>query len=128
MLLFGAESFIFQFAIKNLKIKISRTKILPVVLYGCETWSFTLRKKRRVKVFKNRVLRRIFGRKRDDVTGEWRNYVMRSSPYIIRVIKLMRLKWAAHAARMWYRRDGYRVVVKKPEGKRPLGRPWPTWG
>jgi hypothetical protein len=54
---------------KNTKIKIYRTIILPVVLYGCETWSFTLREEHRV--FKNRVLRRIFGRKRDEVTGEW---------------------------------------------------------
>jgi len=56
---------------KNLKIKIHRTIILPVVLYGCETWSLTLREKRRLNVFENRVLRRIFGPKRDEVTGEW---------------------------------------------------------
>ena len=57
---------------KNLKIKIYRTIILSVVLYGCETWSFTLRDKRRLRVFENRVLRRIFGPKRDEVTREWR--------------------------------------------------------
>ena len=57
---------------KNLKIKIYRTIILPVVLYGCETWSLTLREERRLRVFKNRVLRRVFGSKRDEVTGEWR--------------------------------------------------------
>jgi len=57
---------------KNLKIKIYRTVILPVVLYGCETWSLTLREKRRQRVFENRVLRRVFGSKRDVVTGEWR--------------------------------------------------------
>jgi len=57
---------------KNLKIKIYRTIILPVVLYGCETWSLTLREERRLRVFENRVLRRIFGPKRDEVTGEWR--------------------------------------------------------
>jgi len=56
----------------NLKIKIYRTIILPVVLYGCETWSLTLREERRLRVFGNRVLRRIFGPKRDEVTGEWR--------------------------------------------------------
>ena len=59
---------------KNLEIKIYRTIILPVVLYGCETWSLTLRKKRRLSVFENRVLRRVFGPKRDEVTGEWTPY------------------------------------------------------
>jgi len=57
---------------KNLKIKIYISIILPVVLYGCETWSLTLREERRLRVFENRVLRRIFGPKRDEVTGEWR--------------------------------------------------------
>ena len=57
---------------KNLKIKIYRTIILPVVLYGCETWSLTLRDEHRLRVFENRVLRRIFGPRRDGVTGEWR--------------------------------------------------------
>jgi hypothetical protein len=56
---------------KNVKTKIYRTIILPVVLYGCETWSFTLREECRLRVFENRVLRRIFGPKRDEVTGEW---------------------------------------------------------
>ena len=57
---------------KNLKIKIHRIIILPVVLYGCETWSLTLREEHKLKVFENRVLRRVFGPKRDEVTGEWR--------------------------------------------------------
>ena len=57
---------------KNLEIKIYRTIILPVVLYGCETWSLTLREEHRLRVFENRVLRRVFGPKRDEVTGEWR--------------------------------------------------------
>ena len=57
---------------KNLKIKIYRTIILPVVLYGCETWSLTLREEHRLRVFEKRILRRIFGPKRDGVTGEWR--------------------------------------------------------
>jgi len=57
---------------KNLKIKIYRTVILPVVLYGCETWSLTLREGRRLRVFENRVLRRIFGPRRNKVTGDWR--------------------------------------------------------
>jgi len=58
---------------KNLKIKIYRTIILPVVVYGCETWSLTLREERRLRVFENRVLKRIFGPRRNEVTGEWRN-------------------------------------------------------
>ena len=77
---------------KNLKIKIYRT-ILPVVLYGCETWSLTLREERRLRVFQNRVLRRIFGPKRDEVTGEWRKLHneelnnLYSSSNILRIIK-----------------------------------------
>jgi hypothetical protein len=77
----------------NLKIKIYRTLILPVVLYGCEAWSLTLREERRLKAFENRVLRRVFGSKRDEVTGEWRklhneeiNYLY-SLPNIVRVVK-----------------------------------------
>ena len=72
MLLFGAESLSYSFLSKTLKIKIYRTIILPVVLYGCETWSLTLREERRLRVFENKVLRRVFGRKGDEVTGEWR--------------------------------------------------------
>ena len=69
MLSFGAQSFVFQVAIQNLKIKIYRTIILPVILYGCETWSLTLREERKLRVFENMVLRRIFGPRRDEVTG-----------------------------------------------------------
>jgi hypothetical protein len=69
----GAESLVFQFAIKNINTKIYRTVILSVVLYGCETWSLTLlRDERRLRVFENRVVRKIFGTKRAEVTGEWR--------------------------------------------------------
>jgi len=72
---------------KNLKIKVYRTIILPVVLYGCETWSLTLREERRLRVFENRVLRRVFGLKRDKVTGNGENGTMRSlgifTPYPI---------------------------------------------
>ena len=63
---------------KKLKMKICRTIILPVILYGCETWSLTLREERRLRVFENRVLRRVFGPKRDEVTGNGENYIMRS--------------------------------------------------
>jgi len=71
LLSFGAESFVFRFVTKNIKIKIYRTIILFAALYGCETWSLALREERRLKVFENRVLRRIFGRKRDEVTKDW---------------------------------------------------------
>jgi hypothetical protein len=78
---------------KNLKIKIHKTKILPVCLYGCETWSLTLREEHRLRVFENRVLRRISGPKRDEATGEWRKLHNKelndlySSTNIVRVIK-----------------------------------------
>ena len=91
---------------KNIKIKIYGTIILPVVLYGCETWSLTLRKELRLRVFENRVLSRIFGPKRDEVRGEWRKLhneelnVLYSSPNIVRMIKSRRMKWAGHVARM----------------------------
>jgi len=82
-----------------------RALILPVVLYGCETWSRTLREERRLRVFENRVLRIIFGPKRDEVTGEWRKRNVEpndlySSPNIIRVIELKTMRWAGHVARM----------------------------
>jgi len=73
LLLFGAEPFVFQAAIQKFKDQdIYRTIILPVVLYGCETWSLTLREERKLRVFENRVLRRIFGPRRDEVNGDWR--------------------------------------------------------
>ena len=72
VLSFGAETFVFQFAIQNLKMKIYRTIILPFVLYGCESWSLTLREERRLRVSENRVIRKIFGLRSDEVTWEWR--------------------------------------------------------
>jgi hypothetical protein len=101
--------------------------ILSVVLYGCEIWSLTLREEHRLRVFENRVLRRIFRPKRDEVMGEWRklhNEELRdlySSPSIIRIIKWRRIRWAGNVARMG--RSALRLLVGKPEGKRPLGRP-----
>jgi hypothetical protein len=104
-----------------------------VVLYGCEIWSLTLRKERRLRVFENRVLRRILGPKRDEVTGEWRKLYneelngLYSLPNIVRVIKSRRIRWAAHVARMGEGRVVYRVLVGKPEEKRPLGRSRHRW-
>ena len=87
---------------KNLKIKMYRTIILPAVLYGCETWSLTLWEERKLRVFEMLVLRRIFGPRRDEVTGEWKRLHneelnnMYSSPNIVRVIKSRRMRWACH--------------------------------
>jgi hypothetical protein len=97
--------------------------------YGCETWSLTLREKRRLRVFENRVLRRVFGPKRDEVTGEWRKLHneelndLYSLPNIVRVVKSRRMRWAGHVARMGEERGVHRMLVEKPEEKRPLGRP-----
>jgi hypothetical protein len=93
----------------------------------------TLREEHRLRVFENRVLRRIFGPKRDEVTGEWRklqNEELRdlySSPSIIRIIKSRRTRWSGHVARLTEKRNAYRLLVEKPEGKRPLGRPRRRW-
>jgi len=114
-------------------IKIYRTIILPVVLCGCETWSLTLREERRLSVSENRVLRGMFGSKRDEETREWRKLRneelndLYSTPYIVRVIKSRRLRWAGYTTRMGERRGVYRVLMGKPEGKRPLGRPRRRW-
>jgi len=79
LLSFGAEYFVFQVAIQKFKDQdIYRNIILPVVLYGYETWSLTLRKERKLRVFENKVLRRIFGPRRDEVTGDWRSCITRS--------------------------------------------------
>ncbi|KAJ4442522.1 hypothetical protein ANN_04109 [Periplaneta americana] len=118
---------------KNLKVRIYKTVILPVLLYGCETWTLTLRGEHRLRVFENKVLRKIFGAKRDEVTGEWRKlqntelHALYSSPDIIRNLKSRRLRWAGHVARMGESRNAYRVLVGRPEGKRPLGRPRRRW-
>jgi hypothetical protein len=102
-------------------------------LYGCETWSLTLREEHRLRVFENRVLRRIFGPTRDEVTGDWRKLHNRelhnlySSPDLIRQIKSRRMRWAGHVARVGEGRNLYRVLVGRPEGRRPLGRPRRRW-
>jgi hypothetical protein len=107
------------------ELYIFRTGILSI--YGCETWSLALREERRLRVSENRVLRRVFGPKRDEVSGEWRKlhneelnglYFL---PNIVRVVKSRRMRWAGHVARMGEDRGVHRVLVRKPEGKRPLG-------
>ena len=91
----------FSLLFKNIKIKICRTKILPLVLHGCETWSLTMRKECRLRVFENRVLRRIFRPKREKLTVQWRELHneelndLYSPPNIVQVVKLGRIKWAS---------------------------------
>ena len=108
---------------KNLKIKIYRSIMLPVVLYGCETWSLTLREERKLRVFENTVLRRIFGPRMDKVTGEWRRLHneelndLYSSPNIVRVIKSRTMRWAGHVACMGEERGVYRVLVGETGGR-----------
>jgi hypothetical protein len=110
---------------RNVKVKIYKTIIVPVVLYGCETWSLTLREEHRL-----RVMRRIFGPKRDGVTGEWRKlhneeiHNLYSSPYIIRQVTS---RCAGHVARMGEEGKVYKFLMGKPEGKRPFGRPRRRW-
>ena len=102
---------------KYTNIKIYRTIILPVVSYECETWSPTLREEHRLKLSENRVLRRIFGPKRDGVAGEWRKLHneelndLYCSPNIVRVKKSRRMRWAGHVARMGEGRGVHKVLV-----------------
>jgi hypothetical protein len=104
-----------------------------VVLYGFEIWSLALTEEHRSRVFKNKVLRRIFGPKKGEMTGGWRklhNEELRdfySSPSIIRIIKSRRMRWAGQVARIRENRSAYTLLVGKPEGKRPLGRPRRRW-
>jgi hypothetical protein len=113
---------------KNLKTKIYKTIILHVVLYGCGTWSLTLREENRLG-----VLRRIFRPKRDEVIGWWRKLHkeelqdLYSSPSIIRIIKSRRMRLTGHVDRMGENRNAYRLLVRNPEGKRPLARPRRRW-
>jgi hypothetical protein len=108
---------------RNAKVKIYKTIILLFVLYGCETLSLTLREEHRLRAFENTVLKRIFGPKRDEVTGEWRklhNKVLHnlySSPDIIRQNKSGRIRWAGHVARMGEERSvqGLDVKARKKE-------------
>jgi len=102
-------------------------------VYGCETWSLTLREERRLRVFENRVLRRVFRPKKGEVTGEWRKLHneeltdLYCLPNIVRVVKSRRIRLDGHVARMGERRGVYRILVGKTEGKRLLGRPRRRW-
>jgi hypothetical protein len=112
---------------------IDASYVIIDALRGCETWSFTFREEHRLRVFENRVLRRIFGPKSDTVMGKWRKLhsaepcVLYSSPNIIRQIKSRRMRWTWHVARMGEGRTVYKVLMGKPGGKRPLGRPKRRW-
>jgi len=102
------------------------------VLYGCEIWSLTIREECRIRVFKNKILRQIFGPKRDE-NGEWRrlhNEKLHSfyrSPNVIRVIKSRRLRWAGLVTRLEEGRSAFKILTGKPTGKRPLWRPRHRW-
>ncbi|KAJ4448086.1 hypothetical protein ANN_10098 [Periplaneta americana] len=121
-----SSKFIKQLAMFVLWMKCPWTKRLdtilglPIDLYGCETWTLTLREEQKLRIFENKVLRKIFGAKRDEVTGEWRTlhnvelHALYSSPDIIRNIK---------SRRMSESRNANRVLVLRPEEKRPLGGP-----
>jgi hypothetical protein len=104
LLSFGTESFVFQFAKENIKIRLFRITSFPAVLYGCETWSLTLREEQRPSVFANRVLRKICGSERDEETGDWRKLHneayndMCSSTEIIRLFKSIRIRCPGHVA------------------------------
>jgi hypothetical protein len=117
---------------RSVKVKIYKTVILPVVLYGCENWCLTLTE-HSLRILENKVLREIFGPNRDEVRGERRKlhsgelHNLYSSPDIIRQIKSRRMMWAGHVACMGERRNVFRVLVGKPEGKRPLERPRCRW-
>jgi hypothetical protein len=110
-----------------------RTTILPLVLYGCETCSVTLREEHRLRAFANRVLRRVVGTERNKVSGEWRRlhreelYALYFSPNIIRAIKSRRMGWPGHVACLGDRRGTNRVLVGRPQEKRPLERPRHRW-
>jgi hypothetical protein len=105
---------------------------LPVVLYGCETWSLTLKEEHRLRVFENRVLRKIFGPKREEDVSRRKSYndelrSLYSSPNFVRVIISRRMRWAGHVRHIGEGRVVYRVLVGRPEGKRPLERPRRRW-
>jgi hypothetical protein len=133
MLPFGPEPSVLSPAVKNVTVRIYKTIILPVILYGRETWSLTVREEHKLKVFENRVLRRIFGPKRVGMMEGWIKlhnkelHNLYSLQSIIGIIKSRRVRWEGYVAQMEEKRNVYRLLVGKPEGKRPLGRPRRKW-
>jgi hypothetical protein len=115
------------------KFRIYKTIILSVVLYGCGTWSLTVREEHKLRVFENRVLRRIFVPKWDGVTGGWRKlhnddlHNLYPPPSIIGIIKSRMMRWVGHVARIGEKRNVHRLLVGKPVENRPLGRPKRRW-
>ena len=118
---------------KNINTKMYKAVILPVVLYGYGTWSLTLQEEHGLRVFQSRVLMKVFGPKRDEVTGYWETLCNEEhhdfflSPNIIQVIKSRRMRCVGYVAHMGEGRGAYRVLVGKPEVKRPLERPRHRW-
>jgi hypothetical protein len=118
---------------KNIKIKIHRTIILPVLLYGCDTWTLTLREVHRLRVYQNRVLGRIFGLRKDEVTGNWRRLHNKelsdlySSPNIIQVITSKRMRQAGQVTCIGWEMMCIQVFGGGPEGMKALRRPRHRW-
>jgi hypothetical protein len=116
------------FLSKNLKIETHKTIILPVVWYGCETWSLKLREEHRWRVFENRVLRSAFETEQEEVAGGCRRlhneelHNLYASPNVIRAIKSRSMRWTGHIAHMGEMRKANNILVRKPEGWRPLRR------
>jgi hypothetical protein len=118
---------------QHLALAAKNWRCIHCTLYGCETWSLILTEERRLRVFENRVVRRVFRPKRDEETGELRKLHNKelndlySLPNIVRVVKSRRMRWVGHVASMGEERGVHRVLLGKPEGKRPLGRPRRRW-
>jgi hypothetical protein len=114
-------------------IKVHKILISPVVLYGCETWSLTLREEHRLRVFENRVLKRIFGLKEGGRGGRLQKlhneelHNLYASPHIIRVTKTRRMRWAGHITSMREIRNAYNISIGKHQRTRPLGFPRCRW-
>jgi hypothetical protein len=114
---------------KNIKVRIYKIVILSAILYGCATFCLTLRDTHRLRLFENRMLRRMCGAKRDEETGGWRKlhnqelHNFYSSTGIIRMIKSRKMRWAGHVTRIGEKRIACIILVGKPEGRRPLEKP-----
>jgi hypothetical protein len=125
LLSFSTELFVFQFTAQKLKIKLYRSIILPV-MYECKTWSLILRVECKLRLCENRVLRSIFGHKRDEITGEWRKLHNEELNYLPLTQycsgdQIEQNEMGRACSTYGERRGMYRVLVGKPEGRRPLG-------